>query len=90
MTDDEALVEALSDDYRKAALGPADRAMLDFARKLTLTPASVGRADIEVLREAGFDDRAVHDICNVAAYYAYVNRIADGLGVELESYWEQD
>jgi uncharacterized peroxidase-related enzyme len=90
LTDDEALVKALSDDYRKAVLGPADRAMLDFARKLTLTPASVGPADIKVLREAGFDDRAVHDICNVVAYYAYVNRIADGLGVELEPYWEQD
>jgi alkylhydroperoxidase family enzyme len=64
--------------------------MLDYARKLTLTPAAITKADVAALRRAGFDDRGVHDICNVAAYYAYVNRIADGLGVELEAYWESD
>ena len=41
--------------------------------------------DIEALREAGFDDRAILDVCQVASYYAFVNRLADGLGVELES-----
>jgi hypothetical protein len=40
--------------------------------------------DIAALRAAGFDDRAIHDICAVVAYYAFVNRLADGLGVELE------
>lgn len=39
---------------------------------------------VAALRGAGFDDRAIHDICAVTAYYAFVNRIADGLGVELE------
>jgi uncharacterized peroxidase-related enzyme len=62
--------------------------MLDYARKLTLAPASMQAADVEALRQAGFDDRAVHDICHVTAYYAYVNRIADGLGVELEQFWD--
>jgi alkylhydroperoxidase family enzyme len=41
--------------------------------------------DVDALRTQGFNDRAVHDICAVTAYYAFVNRIADGLGVELES-----
>lgn len=63
---------------------PADRAMLIYARKLTLAPASIGAQDIEQLRSNGFDDRAIHDICAVTAYFAFVNRIADGLGVELE------
>lgn len=40
--------------------------------------------DVARLREAGFDDRAIHDICAITAYYAFVNRVADGLGVELE------
>jgi uncharacterized peroxidase-related enzyme len=62
--------------------------MLDYARQLTLAPASVTQADVDALRHKGFDDRAIHDICNVTAYYAYVNRIADGLGVELEAFWE--
>ncbi len=71
-------------NYRAAALAPSDRAMLDYAMKLTLTPREIELADIERLRNAGFDDRAIHDICAIAAYYAFVNRMADGLGVELE------
>lgn len=58
--------------------------MLDYALKLTLTPAAINATDIDSLRAAGFDDRAIHDICAITAYYAFVNRIADGLGVELE------
>ncbi|MGH7559707.1 MAG: carboxymuconolactone decarboxylase family protein [Gemmatimonadales bacterium] len=58
--------------------------MLDYAVKLTRTPDRIGMEDIESLRGSGFDDRAIHDICAITAYYAFVNRIADGLGVELE------
>ena len=58
--------------------------MLDYASKLTLAPADVTRADVDRLRDHGFSDAAVLDICQVAAYFAYANRIADGLGVELE------
>jgi uncharacterized peroxidase-related enzyme len=59
--------------------------MLDYAVKLTRTPGSMERADADALRAHGFPDRAIHDICAVTAYFAFVNRIADGLGVELES-----
>ncbi len=58
--------------------------MLDYAAKLTRTPHRMTRADTEALHKAGFDDAAILDICLVSAYYAFVNRIADGLGVELE------
>lgn len=58
--------------------------MLDYALKLTRRPAEIEREDVERLRGAGFEDRAIHDICAITAYYAFVNRIADGLGVELE------
>jgi alkylhydroperoxidase family enzyme len=58
--------------------------MLDYAVKLTHEPWSITRDDIDRLRAAGFDDRGIHDICAVIAYYAFVNRIADGLGVEVE------
>ena len=40
--------------------------------------------DIETLREAGWNDREIHDGCQVIAYFNYINRIADGLGVDLE------
>lgn len=59
--------------------------MLRFVDKLTRTPAAMERGDADALREVGFDDRDILHIVEVAAYYAYVNRIADGLGVELES-----
>jgi alkylhydroperoxidase family enzyme len=58
--------------------------MLDYALKLTLTPSAISTDDIAALKAAGFDDRGIHDICTVTAYFAFVNRIADGLGVELE------
>ena len=58
--------------------------MLDYALKLTVRPQAMEAADVELLRRQGFDDRAIHDICSVTAYFAFVNRIADGLGVELE------
>ena len=80
----EELVRGLTGDHATVDLAAADRAMLDYAAKLTLTPGRVAEADVESLRDHGFDDRAIHDICAIASYYAFVNRIADGMGVELE------
>jgi uncharacterized peroxidase-related enzyme len=77
-------VGALAADYRSVALAQADRAMLDYAIQLTGHPSSITAEAVERLRAAGFGDQAIHDICSVTAYYAFVNRIADGLGVELE------
>jgi uncharacterized peroxidase-related enzyme len=65
--------------------------MLDYAEKLTRTPAAVRREDIEALRQTGFSDADVLHIAEVTAYYAFVNRIADGLGVEPEPWiWGTD
>ncbi len=58
--------------------------MLRYVTKLTRNPADMERDDVEALRDAGFTDRGIHDICVLAAYFAFVNRTADGLGVELE------
>lgn len=74
----------LSSDHARADIDPADHAMLDYALKLTRTPAKVTRDDVAILRGHGYSDRAIHDLCAVTAYFAFVNRIADGLGVELE------
>ena len=60
--------------------------MLGFAVKLTETPAATNDAEIDALREAGFSDRDILDIVEVVAYYAYANRIADGLGLETEDW----
>jgi len=62
--------------------------MLTYAEKLTTAPGAMSRSDVDSLRGVGFSDRDVLDIATVTAYYAYANRIADGLGVQLESWGE--
>lgn len=64
--------------------------MLRYSLKLTRTPWDMLEADVADLRSEGFSDRDILDIVEVVSYYAYVNRIADGLGVDLEDWidWE--
>ena len=76
----------MEEDWRTAGLSPKRQAMLAYAVKLTRTPAAVNDADVEALRSEGFSDRDILDIVEVVAYYAYANRIADGLGIETESW----
>lgn len=64
--------------------------MLGYVEKLTLRPQDTTEADVTALRDAGFTDRDILDICEVSAYYAYVNRIADGLGVTLETWGPEE
>lgn len=82
--DDDALVHHIMTDYTAAELSPVDRALCDHALKLTLTPAHVTEADIERLRALGLSDRAITDATQVISYFNYINRIADGLGIDLE------
>ena len=84
----EVLAQAVMNDYREAELAPADRAMLDYAVKLTRTPAQMVPADVDVLRQHGFSDDAVSEIAQIAAMFNYYNRIADGLGIDPEPGWQ--
>lgn len=67
-----------------AGLEPRRLAMVRYALKLTSTPAEMAAEDIGKLRRAGFSDGDVLAIAEVVGYYAYANRIADGLGILLE------
>jgi uncharacterized peroxidase-related enzyme len=78
---DDELAAQLERDYTKATLSPADRVMLDYAVKLTRAPHTHTGADIAALREVGFDDVGVLQITMIAAYFNYINRVADALGV---------
>jgi len=86
---DDDLLARVEGDWTAAGLGARRDAMLRYATKLTEAPATVTSADIDDMRSAGLSDRDILDVCEVTAYYAYVNRIADGLGVELED-WTPD
>lgn len=63
--------------------------MLDYVVKLTREPWSMVETDVQTLQDAGFSDVGILDIVQVTGYYAYVNRLAGGLGVELESIWDE-
>ena len=62
--------------------------MLGYAIKLSLEPWNMEEADVQELRDAGFSNAGILEIAHVTGYYAYVNRLADGLGVELETFWK--
>ncbi len=82
----------IASEWRRADLAASDRALCEFAEKLTHTPHAMTPADLDALRAHGFDDRALHDAVQVIAYFNYINRVADALGVEPEHFvraWEQ-
>ena len=85
LTKNQALVDQLKDDYKKADITNKEKAMLDYSYKLTLFPWDMTKTDVEDLKKVGFSDREILDINQIVSYYAYVNRLADGLGVELEN-----
>jgi len=80
------MLERIDADWSTAGLDDRRNAMLAYAQKLTIEPTRMTEDDVEKLRDVGFSDRDILDICEVTAYYAYVNRIADGLGVALETW----
>ncbi len=75
--------EFIQSDWRQADLTPAERVMLEYSEKLTLSPAMMDQQDIQELTDAGWSDRDVLDIASVCAYFNYRVRIVDGLGLEV-------
>jgi uncharacterized peroxidase-related enzyme len=91
---DPARLEQLAADYSKVGdLSQRHRAILDYATRLTRTPAEVSENDLSKLRVAGLSDEEILDVALVTAYFNFVNRMALGLGVtfsedELKGYTE--
>jgi uncharacterized peroxidase-related enzyme len=74
-------VQALRKDYRTAPISEEDRVMLDYVVKLTKDAVQCSRADHEKLRAVGFDDKGILQITLIAAWFNYINKVADALGV---------
>ncbi len=81
---DKEFVAALEKDYTKAPITAQERVMLDYVVKLTKDATKVWKDDIEGLRKAGFEDRAILQITLIASWFNYINRVADALGVGRE------
>ena len=84
MTLDAGLVKALQTDYRSAPITDQERVMLDYVVKITKDATRVSPADHKALRAVGFDDRGIVQITLIAAWFNYINRVADALGVGRE------
>ena len=76
------MVEAIKQDYTKVDLPAPERAMLDYAVKLTVTPSAVGEEDVQSLRAHGFADRDILDIIYVICLYNFNDRLADATGIK--------
>jgi uncharacterized peroxidase-related enzyme len=73
-------------NWREARLSPLDRALCELAEKLTHRQQKMSPADLDALRSQGLDDPAIHDAVQVIAYFNYITRLADALGVEPEDF----
>jgi len=81
---DSTVVDQIQDDFRAAPLAPPERALCEYAEKLTRAPGEMTESDVAQLRASGFSVVAVPDAEQIVAYFNYINRVADGLGVDLE------
>ena len=76
-------------DWRKAVLSPVDRALCEYAVKISRKEEDMTPRDLEALRAQELTDRAIHDAAQVIGFFNYITRIADGLGVEPEDFIEE-
>jgi uncharacterized peroxidase-related enzyme len=81
------LAAHVAHDWRTAELSPRERALCGFATKLTHLAAEIRDGDVDALREHGLDDAAISDMIQVVAYFNYVTRVADGVGIDDEPEW---
>jgi uncharacterized protein YciW len=86
--DNETRAQAFAEDIAaQGSEGAPDarlRSLLQYAERLALHPGEMEYLHVQQLKDAGFDERSIHDAAQATAYFAYINRIADGLGVDLE------
>ena len=85
------LVHLIEKDWKKANLYERHQALCHFAEKVLEAPKQIEFVDLSSLKQTGYSDRAIHDAVQIIGYFNYINRIADSLGVEPETFtreWE--
>ena len=68
-----------------SSLSPRERALCELAEKLSATPTRMTESDWQPLRELGFNDRACLEVAHIVGIFNYLTRLADGLGLQLDS-----
>ena len=90
MTKNDTIVEDLKKTDIPDFLSEREKVMVEYSLKLTRTPWEMAETDVSKLRAVEFSDQAILNLAMVNAYFAFVNRMADGLGIDLEDYWDED
>jgi uncharacterized protein YciW len=74
---------AIARDFRHSTLDAKDKAMLEYAEKITLSPSEVDELDVRRLKQAGWSEAEILDIAALTSYRNFITRMADALGVQL-------
>ena len=74
-------MQAIREDHRTAPVSPAEHAMLDYIDRMTKDAVQLGPEDLATLREHGFNDKAILQMTLIGAWFNYINRVADALGI---------
>jgi len=90
LTKDRSLAAQLRSDEKTLPLSPGESRMLEYAARLTSEPSVDHSPRVQQLKEHGFTEEAILQMTLIVGYFNFVNRIANGLGVELERYWGRD
>ena len=88
-TDNQKLVDEIAKDWATSSISSVQMAMCEFAKKLTENPSKVNKKDIELLRSYSLSDKDISQIVQIIAYFNYINRVADGLGLEPEEFIDE-
>ena len=83
------LVHLIAKDWKKANLSERHQSLCLFAEKVSEAPKQMKFEDLSSLKQTGYSDRAIHDAVQIIGYFNYINRIADSLGVEPETFTHQ-
>ena len=83
------IVDELKKNEVPDFLSDREKSVTKYVLKITKTPSQMTKDDVEELKKAGLSEAAVLNLVLVASYFAFVNRLADGLGINLEDYWER-
>lgn len=86
---DKQLAYDIASDFHNADIDKTNKAILEFAVKVTESAHTITPKDLDNLREYGLTDEALFAIVEVVGFFCYVNRIADAFGVELDDILEQ-
>lgn len=90
MARDAELAEQIKKDFRTSKLDDQHKALCAWAEKLTLTPAACTRDDVEGLKSAGWTEEQIVSAAQIIGYFNHLNRLADGLGIDLEPEMRND